>query len=586
MQVSVVVPAHNEEGNLRRLVERVLTTLEDAKFEHELELVLVDDNSTDSTGRICDELAGEFTAVTVVHRSGDGGFGNAIKSGLSAASGDVLIPFMGDLSDDPADIPKLVAAIEGGYDVAYGSRFTDGGQVEGYPKLKLFYNRAFNNLIRLLFGIRAKDITNAFTAYRREVIEEIGVENLDSESFDLTAELPLRAHVRGFKSTEVPVSWRSRDAGVSKLNATQKGPLYVKRLLHMFFVGNVVAISDLLKAVTTGSPLRLVGATVLGVLILVGLFSVTGHQEVFDVLGNTNPSWLAVAVVGYCSSFLFRTWRFRVLLRTSGSIASRGGVFRCILSGWFVNFILPARVGDAVRGLALKTTEDVSFSVATGMVAVERALDMFVLGSGMVLITLFLLPESNMGLLAGGAFAIAAFILFGLFVVYRFEPQIAGLLSSRFPTAREALSALVNALEELVKNPYALSLATVLSVPVWILEASTIFFSAKAVGLELSAVVTATTGIAAFVAQAVPVTPAGIGTYEATITAVLSGFGVESSTATALALVDHFTRVAFVYVFGAISVVHVGFRSRIYFRNRDNTEEPAEQTTPTVGEKK
>lgn len=254
------------------------------------------------------------------------------------------------------------------------------------------------------------------------------------------------------------------------------------------------------------------------------------------------------------------------------------------MTGWFVNFIIPARVGDAVRGLALKTTESVPFGVATGMVAVERALDMFVLGTAMFFITLFLLPESNMGLLAGGAFGIATVIMFGLFVVYRFEPQMTRILSKRFPAAGDALKALGNALEQLVRNPYALSLSAVLSVPVWGLEASTIFFSAKAVGLELSAVVTATTGIAAFVAQAVPVTPAGIGTYEATITAVLSGFDVESSTATGLALVDHFTRVLLVYVLGTISMIHVGFRSRVYFRDHD--ENVSESPPPVTGDSK
>lgn len=584
MDVSVVVPAHNEEGTLHRLVDRVRGDLADANFDHDLELVLVDDNSTDETSAICDELAAANDDITVLHRTSDPGFGNAIKAGLAAASGDVLIPFMGDLSDDPTDIPKLVAAIEEGYDVAYGSRFTPGGSVDGYPPLKLFYNRAFNNLIRLLFGIRAKDITNAFTAYRREVIEEIGIENLDSESFDLTAELPLHAHIRGFRSTEVPVSWRSREAGVSKLNATKKGPQYVKRLAHMFVAGNAVAISDLLKMMTTGSPLRIVGATVLGVLILVGLFSLTGYEEVFHVLAGVDASWLGVAAVAYFGSFLFRTWRYRVLLRTSGHLASRGGVFRCILSGWFVNFILPARIGDAVRGLTLKSTEGVPFGVATGMVAVERALDMLVLGTGMVVITLFLLPQSNMGLLTGGAFAIASVIIVGLFAVYQFEPWLAETLGERIPGVADALSALVNALEQLVRNPYALALSALLSAPVWLLEASTIFFSARAVGLELGVVVTAATGIAAFVAQAVPVTPAGIGTYEATITAVLSGFGVESSTATALALVDHFTRVAFVYVLGAISVVHVGFRSRVYFRNRK--QERSENAPAVAGENK
>ena len=567
MEVSVVVPAHNEAGNLERLVEATTEVLDSPSFGHEYELLLVDDNSTDDTPAVCDRLVKEYEHVRTLHRTENGGFGNAIKAGLQGARGDVLIPFMGDLSDDPADIPELVAAIEDGYDIAYGSRFVDGGSVEGYPRLKLLYNRGFNNCVRLMFGVRARDVTNAFTAYRAEVIETVGVDTLTSESFDLTAELPLRAHIEGFRSIEVPVSWRSRDEGVSKLDATRAGPVYVKRLLHMFVVGNVVALSDLWDAVTTGSPLRLVSATLLGVVILFGLFSLSGQEEVFQVLGQIQPAWLGLVAVAYTCSFLFRTWRYRVLLRTSGQLASRGGVFRCIMSGWFVNFILPARIGDAVRGLALKTTEDVPFGVATGMVAVERALDMFVLGVGMVCITFFLLPESEMGLLAGGAFAIAAVILVGLFIIYRFESQLAEVLGKRLPAAGDALAALVTALEETSKNPYALALTALLSVPVWLFEISTLYFSAIAVGVELSAVVTATTGIAAFVAQAVPVTPAGIGTYEATITAVLAGFDIPAGEATALALVDHFTRVALVYVIGAISIIHVGFRSRVYFRD-------------------
>lgn len=573
MEVSVVVPAHNEAAALDDLVHKTTSVLDDPAFNHGYELILVDDNSTDETPAICDRLAAEHDKIRVIHRTdGSGGFGNAVTAGLRVATGDVLIPFMGDLSDDPTDIPKLVAAIEDGYDVAYGSRFIDGGSVSGYPPLKLFYNRAFNNLIRLLFGIRARDVTNAFTAYRAEVIETVGIDALVSESFDLTAELPLRAHIHGFRSTEVPVSWRSRDAGVSKLNATRKGPLYLRRLLQMFIIGNVVALSDLWDAITTGSPLRIIGATIFGILILVGLFSLSGQGEVFQIIARTNVAWLGVAAGAYLMSFLFRTWRYRVLLRTTGHLGSRGGVFRCIMSGWFVNFILPARIGDAVRGLALKTTESVPFSVATGMVAVERALDMFVLGLGIVSITLFLLPGTGMGLLAGGAFAIGVIIVTGLFILYRFEPQVANLLGRRFPTAGEAIAALANALEQTARNPFALSLAGLLSVPVWLFEASTIYFTAIAIGLDIGYIVTATAGIAAFVSQAVPVTPAGIGTYEATITAVLSGFAIPASEGTALALVDHFVRVAFVYVIGAVSVVHIGFRSRTYFH--DSSQEP------------
>lgn len=581
MKVSVVVPAHNEEDTLPRLVDRLLSVLgptSDFSRDHQLEILLVDDNSTDETDVLCDRLATEHAEVRTIHRTDNGGFGNAIKDGFANASGDVLIPFMGDLSDDPSDIPKLVAAIEDGYDVAYGSRFVEGGQVSGYPPLKLLYNRSFNNLIRLLFGIRSRDVTNAFKAYRREVVAEIGIENLNSEDFDLTAELPLRAHIHGFTSTEVPVSWRSRDAGVSKLNATRMGPVYLKRLLHMFFLGNLAGVRDVLSVVTAGSAPRLIGASILGIVILIALFSFSGFDEVWAILQNAHIEWIAVATGAYLCSFLFRTWRYRVLLRTSGHLASRGGVFRAIFASWFVNFLVPARAGDAVRGFALKTSEDIPFGVATGMVVVERILDMLVLGLTMFLVASTVLRSSRANTLAYGALLIAAVMVVGLVVVYYLDEHVARMLESRIPKIRDATEELNQALTRVVSNPYALALSALLSIPVWLFEISTIFFSARAVGLQLGAIPTITSAVAAFVTQAVPVTPAGIGTYETTITVILSLFDIPASTATALALVDHFARVALVYLVGSISAVHLGFRSRAYFRTVQDSERDTSTT--------
>lgn len=566
VKVSLVVPAHNEAGNLDRLVERVRSTLAAADFT--TEIVLVDDNSTDETPAICDRLSETFPDVVVVHRTDCPGFGNAIKAGLTRASGDILIPFMGDLSDDPADVPKLVAAIEDGSDLVYGSRFVSGGRVEEYPPLKLLYNRAYNNLVRLLFGLSARDVTNAFSAYRREVIEEIGVENIDADGFDLTVELPLRAHILGFSSTEVPVSWRSREAGVSKLDATRKGPQYLRRLAHLFVTGNAAALRDLFGAITSGGPTRTLGGAFVGILILVALFSLSGFESVFDVLARTNTAWLLVAAAAYFSSFFIRTWRYRVLLRTADHLAGRADVFRSIIFGWFVNFLLPARAGDAARGLALKTTAGVPFGVATGLVVVERVLDMVVLGGTMLLVAGLFIQSQRAELLAAGAFAIAALLMLALVVVTVFDERLANRLRDRFPTIEQGLAELGDALTRTARNPWALALALLLSVPVWIAEVSTIYFSARAVGIEIGGVATVTAAVAAFLAQAVPVTPAGIGTYEATIAAVLSLFGVGASEATALALADHFTRVGLVYVVGTISAIHIGFRSRAYFRNK------------------
>jgi len=231
--LSLVVPAHNEEKNLEPLLREIKATLPQAVLTADYEVVLVDDNSTDGTGALADRLGREDPRVRVVHRTEAPGFGMALRAGALASTGAVVVFFMGDRSDDPKDVVRMMEKIQEGYDVVYGSRFVPGGALHGYPGRKWLYNRGFNGLTRFLFGLPHKDITNAFKAYRREVLERIDLRQVESKSFDVTAELPLKAHRHGFRSVEVPVSWRNRTEGESKLHFQRTGPLYVRRLLSL-----------------------------------------------------------------------------------------------------------------------------------------------------------------------------------------------------------------------------------------------------------------------------------------------------------------------------------------------------------------
>lgn len=228
--LSIIVPAHNESELLPATIDSLRTELDGRSYE----VIVVDDSSTDGTGTVADAFAERYERVTAVHRQRHPGLGNAIKWGMREADGTILSPFMGDGSDDAATLLRMADEITAGADVVYGSRFVPGGAVVGYPFRKLAANRAYNLLVRTMFGMPYRDVTNAFKAYHRRVIETIGVQNLDSDGFDITVELPVRAHLNGFAAVEVPTRWESRTAGASSHRLHAAGPRYLRRALALY----------------------------------------------------------------------------------------------------------------------------------------------------------------------------------------------------------------------------------------------------------------------------------------------------------------------------------------------------------------
>lgn len=232
MKLSVIMPAHNEEDHIESAVEEFRA--EFAKEKIDFELVLVDDNSRDRTGRISDDIAKKYANVRVIHRTGRNGFGRAVIDGLAAARGDCMILAMADKSDDPEDAVKIFKKLEEGYDVVYGSRFMRGSEVHNYPTVKLIINRLANHFIMALFLIKENDITNAFKGYNARVIRALWP--LDAAHFNITAELPLKARIRGFSKIAVPVRWYGRESGVSKLSIIRMGQRYLRTVLGIWFM--------------------------------------------------------------------------------------------------------------------------------------------------------------------------------------------------------------------------------------------------------------------------------------------------------------------------------------------------------------
>lgn len=230
MKLSVVIPAHNEEGSVAETVEGIVARLEAERIEHDV--LVVDDASTDRTAQIVDEIAAREPQVHRLPSYHPPGFGFAVRCGLEQFGGDAVAIMMADGSDSPEDLVAYYRLLEEGYECAFGSRFIRGSRVTDYPRTKLLLNRIVNFGIRVLFRHGYNDTTNAFKAYRREVIE--AVQPLLSHHFNLTVELPLKAVVRGYSYGIVPISWSNRKAGVSKLALNEMGSRYLFIVLYVF----------------------------------------------------------------------------------------------------------------------------------------------------------------------------------------------------------------------------------------------------------------------------------------------------------------------------------------------------------------
>ena len=230
MKLSIAIPAHDEGEVIESTLEALVEQLDPEGLEYEI--IVVDDSSRDSTPEIVRRWATNRRRVKCISNPGPHGFGHAVRAALEAFEGDAVVLVMADGSDDPRDVVLYHRVLEAGYDCAFGSRFMPGAEVRGYPRLKLTINRLVNQGIRLLFRHGYNDTTNAFKAYRREVIE--GVQPLLSPHFNLTVELPLKAVTRGYSYAVVPTSWTTRAVGRSKLQLNEMGSRYLFIVLDVF----------------------------------------------------------------------------------------------------------------------------------------------------------------------------------------------------------------------------------------------------------------------------------------------------------------------------------------------------------------
>jgi SAM-dependent methyltransferase len=226
--VSFVVPCHNEEMNLHRLVDSIVGFY--GPYVHEI--IVVNDNSTDNTGQVADEIARREPRVKVLKRQPPNGVGRALREGYAAATGSYILTMDCDFVEILPEFRDLFDAVATGHEGAIGSRFSHESLLINYPFFKILCNRGFHLLANLFLPLRVRDISNNLKLYKTEILKSIDIEN---SHFAANVETGLKPLLAGYNIKEVPISWINRtiDMGKSSFRIVSVSPAYFRTLVHM-----------------------------------------------------------------------------------------------------------------------------------------------------------------------------------------------------------------------------------------------------------------------------------------------------------------------------------------------------------------
>ncbi|HEY7584135.1 MAG TPA: polyprenol monophosphomannose synthase [Acidimicrobiia bacterium] len=228
-EIVVVVPTYNEAPNLAHMTAAVLL--------HGYRMIIVDDNSPDGTGKLADELSISTDGVEVIHRLHKGGIGPAYAEGFARAierGAEVVVQMDCDFSHNPEDIPRLVHALEAGADLANGSRYVPGGDTPDWPFRRRFLSRGGNLYARVMLGIPIRDATGGFRAWRAKALASLPFARARASGYSFQVEMAMRAVDSGMEVSEVPIVFRDRTRGTSKM-----GPEIVREAIKLVTVWGI-----------------------------------------------------------------------------------------------------------------------------------------------------------------------------------------------------------------------------------------------------------------------------------------------------------------------------------------------------------
>jgi len=246
MRTLIVVPTHNEAANIVELLDRLADHVPDA------DVVVVDDASSDATRALVHERMERDDRLRIVERPEKRGLGDAYRQAFMAARDDgydAVVQIDADLSHDPSSLPIMLAVAEQGIPVVIGSRYIPGGTVTGWPRRRTWLSRWANRYVAVMLGLAINDATAGYRVYRVEALDSIGLDDLQASGYGFQVEMTYRAVRTGLAVVEIPISFRDRVAGESKMNG--RVMLEAFRLVTVWGVHDLVTLHRRRRAYRT-----------------------------------------------------------------------------------------------------------------------------------------------------------------------------------------------------------------------------------------------------------------------------------------------------------------------------------------------
>ena len=565
VEVSVVLPAYNEEGTIEETVRVTLETLASFLPDGAFEVIVAEDGCEDRTPEIADRLAEADPRVRHFHSDRRLGRGGALNHAFAAADGDVLAYFDTDLATEMGHVEELIESVRtGDYDVATGSRWMPGREAQRPAKRKV-PSRGFNLLVRTLLGSQLKDHQAGFKAFSREAFETLRPDVRDEHWFWDT-EMLVRAQREGFRVKEFPVHWEAQ--GDSKVDLVRDVFGMGTQVLRTAWEFNVSPYANRRTGMVAGFALS--------VLALGLMFVYLDPRTVIATMAGADPWWLLAGAAVFSLSWPIRAYRYGDILNELGYREDTVFLTGAVFISQTGNLVFPARAGDAIRAYVMKARRQLPYTSGFASMTVERVFDLLTITflAGVMLVGLILFePEQYLQLVdtlvAGEEVTAAqrqsARVAIGLATLVGIAAVVAVttiLLTARSEKNRvrwlverasddsyveyvaSKLEQFVGDVQTVAKDRRTFGRVALASLFVWSLDALPAAFVFKALGVDLPLSLLLIVSFFAVsvgdLAKVLPLSPAGIGLYEAAFTVLTVAITpVAPATAFAVSIVDH-----------------------------------------------